>query len=61
MFLVEESDNYELYNDEEKKQFLYQLLQHLVLGGPVNQVSRLTLTDSMCCNNYFVSTSTKTC
>ena len=39
MFLVEESDNYTIYNDDEKKEFLYKILQHLVLGGPVNQVS----------------------
>ena len=38
MFLVEDSEYYTLYNEEEKKEFLFRILQHLVLGGPVNQV-----------------------
>ena len=38
MFLVEESEYYTLYNEEEKNEFLFKILQHLVLGGPVNQV-----------------------
>ncbi|GAB1603680.1 cilia- and flagella-associated protein 300-like, partial [Argonauta hians] len=33
MFLLEESDNYELYSESEKEQFLFCLLKHFCLGG----------------------------
>lgn len=38
MFLLEDSDYYTLYSDTEKQEFLFRILQHVVLGGPVNQV-----------------------
>lgn len=33
MLLAEESENHELYSDEEKSQFLWQLFENLCLGG----------------------------
>ena len=35
---MEESDYYTLYNDDDNREFLFKMLQHFVLGGPVNQV-----------------------
>lgn len=37
MLLMEDSDNYNLYNEKEKNEFLFKVFRHLVLGGPVNQ------------------------
>ena len=41
MLLMEDSDNYNLYNEKEKNEFLFKIFRHLVLGGPVNQVSHV--------------------
>ncbi|XP_072180338.1 cilia- and flagella-associated protein 300-like [Diadema setosum] len=37
MILLEDSDNYEIYSDTEREQFLFLLFQHLCLGGAVCQ------------------------
>ena len=37
MLLMEESDHYCLYSDSEREEFLFQLFQHLCLGGQVCQ------------------------
>ncbi|XP_070538186.1 cilia- and flagella-associated protein 300-like [Ptychodera flava] len=37
MLLLEDSDNYEEYSDDEREQFLFRLFQHLCIGGPVCQ------------------------
>ena len=44
LLLVEDSDNYCLYNEEEREELLFKILKHLALGGPVNQVL-----SSVCC------------
>ncbi len=38
LLLVEDSDNYCLYNEEERDELLFKILKHVALGGPVNQV-----------------------
>ncbi len=38
LLIMEDSDNYDEYSEEERAQFLFRILKHLVLGGPVNQV-----------------------
>ena len=38
LLLLEDSDNYCIYSDEEREEFLFRMLKHLALGGPVNQV-----------------------
>ena len=35
---MEDSDNYDIYTPEDRNEFLFRIMQHLVLGGPVNQV-----------------------
>ncbi|XP_071952353.1 cilia- and flagella-associated protein 300-like isoform X2 [Antedon mediterranea] len=37
MLLVEDSDNYEIYTDQERDEFLFRLLKLICLGGPVCQ------------------------
>ncbi|XP_033119538.1 cilia- and flagella-associated protein 300-like [Anneissia japonica] len=37
MLLLEDSDNYEVYSDKERDEFLFRLLKHISLGGPVCQ------------------------
>ncbi|KAL4220127.1 hypothetical protein ACF0H5_020538 [Mactra antiquata] len=37
MLLSEESDNYDLYSDTEKEEFLYCLFKHICLGGQICQ------------------------
>ncbi|XP_006820052.1 cilia- and flagella-associated protein 300-like [Saccoglossus kowalevskii] len=37
MLLMEDSDNYEAYSDEEREEFLFHLFKHICLGGPVCQ------------------------
>lgn len=39
MLLLEESDRYTEFSEEEKGEFLFRLFKHLQLGGRVNQVS----------------------
>lgn len=39
MVLGEESYD-SLYSNEERNEFLFRIFSHVVLGGPVNQVSR---------------------
>ena len=34
---MEDSDNFECYNDNERAEFLFRLFSHLVLGGSVCQ------------------------
>lgn len=38
MLIMEDSDHYHLFTAEERREFIFQLLLHLSLGGPVNQV-----------------------
>ncbi|GFQ88613.1 cilia- and flagella-associated protein 300 [Trichonephila clavata] len=37
MLLMEESDNYYLYEEMERKEFLFRIFQHFCLGGSLNQ------------------------
>ncbi|XP_077988337.1 cilia- and flagella-associated protein 300-like [Glandiceps talaboti] len=37
MLLLEDSDNYEEYTDDEREELLFRLFKHLCLGGPVCQ------------------------
>ena len=37
MLLIEDSDNYEIYSDAERDQFLFRLFKHLCIGGQVCQ------------------------
>ncbi|KAJ8031158.1 hypothetical protein HOLleu_27800 [Holothuria leucospilota] len=37
MLLMENSDNYEIYSDKEREEFLFRLFQHICLGGAVCQ------------------------
>eukprot|EP01052_Picozoa_sp_SAG31_P062366 SAG31_NODE_21348_length_552_cov_0.567329_2_plen_68_part_01 len=37
MLLVEDSENYWLYSDEERNEFLFKIFSHLVLGGGMCQ------------------------
>lgn len=37
MLLLEESDNYDIYSDLERNQFLFRLFKHLCIGGQVCQ------------------------
>ena len=43
MLLLEDSDHFAEFSDNEKKEFLFRLFKHLVLGGRVNQVSKSVL------------------
>lgn len=36
--LLEDSDNYCIFSDKERKEFLFRVLKHIALGGAVNQV-----------------------
>ena len=38
LLLLEDSDHYYVYSDEERDELLFRILKHLALGGPVNQV-----------------------
>ena len=48
MFIQEESDHYDLYSEEERQQFLFQVFKHIALGGPVNQVYMYASHDCEC-------------
>lgn len=37
VLLIEESDNYEIYSDSERDQFLFRLFKHVCIGGQVCQ------------------------
>ena len=37
MLLLEDSDNYEMYSDEERDEFLLRIFKHLCHGGAVCQ------------------------
>nr|XP_002132152.1 cilia- and flagella-associated protein 300-like isoform X1 [Ciona intestinalis] len=37
MLLLEDSDNFECYSDEERKEFIFKLFFHFVIGGPICQ------------------------
>lgn len=37
MLLIEDSDNFEAYNDDERSELLFKLFTHLVVGGPICQ------------------------
>ena len=36
-FLHQESEHWELYDEEERQELLFLLFKHLVLGGPICQ------------------------
>lgn len=38
LLLMEDSDNYCLFSEQEREEFLFLILRHMALGGPVNQV-----------------------
>ncbi len=61
LLLMEDSDNYCLFNEEEREEFLFKILKHIALGGPVNQVHyiiyylyTLTVCTSNCLIDVFV-------
>ncbi|GIY80779.1 cilia- and flagella-associated protein 300 [Caerostris darwini] len=37
MLLIKESDNYDLYSEKERAEFLFKIFQHICLGGSLNQ------------------------
>lgn len=37
MLLLEDSDNFECYSDNERDEVLFKLFFHLVIGGPICQ------------------------
>ena len=37
MLLIEDSDNYDMFTEEERNEFLFQLFRHLCLGGTICQ------------------------
>jgi len=37
MLLLEDSDNYDMFTEEERSEFLFRLFRHLCLGGAVCQ------------------------
>ena len=39
MLLMEESDNYEVYSEKDRSEFLFHIFKHICLGGSVCQVS----------------------
>ena len=39
MFLMDDSDNYEVYSEEDRTEFLFCIFKHICLGGSVCQVS----------------------
>ena len=39
MFLMDDSDNYEVYSEEDRTEFLFRIFKHICLGGSVCQVS----------------------
>ena len=62
---MEESDNYDIFNESDRKEFLFQLFKHLCLGGEVCQFednvqayldfTKLLYKDLVRCVKYFVS------
>ena len=62
---MEESDNYDIFNESDSKEFLFQLFKHLCLGGEVCQFednvkayldfTKLLYKDLVRCVKYFVS------
>ena len=42
MLLLEDSDNYDLYSEGERSEFLFHLFKHLCLGGSVCQYEDTT-------------------
>ena len=43
MHLMEESDNYNVYTQDEKEEFIFCIFKHLCLGGDICQVLSYTL------------------
>jgi len=41
MLLLDDSDNYGIYNEEDRSEFLFRIFKHICLGGSVCQVSEL--------------------
>jgi hypothetical protein len=39
MHLMEESDHYDLFSENEKKEFIFQIFKHICLGGDICQVT----------------------
>lgn len=37
LLLVEESENYEVFADDERDEFIFRLFKHLCIGGVLNQ------------------------
>jgi hypothetical protein len=38
VLFVDEDDDYDVYTSEDRKELLFQIMTHLALGGPLNQV-----------------------
>lgn len=39
MLLLDDSDNYEVYSEDDRSEFLFRIFKHICLGGSVCQVS----------------------
>lgn len=37
MLLLEDSDNYECYSEDERSEFIFRLFSHICIGGPICQ------------------------
>ena len=35
--LMPESENYDVFSDDDRKELIFKIFQHLTLGGPLNQ------------------------
>ena len=35
--LMDDSDHYDIFSEEERSELIFKLFQHLTLGGPLNQ------------------------
>eukprot|EP00054_Salpingoeca_dolichothecata_P014911 m.84887 g.84887 ORF g.84887 m.84887 type:complete len:108 (+) comp21225_c0_seq6:11-334(+) len=48
VLLMEESKHFDEYDEDERNEFLFRMLTHLSLGGPVNQVDSKAVWEGIC-------------
>lgn len=41
ILLLEESEQYNVFSDDERQELIFRLFAHLAIGGPLNQVTSL--------------------
>lgn len=41
LLLLEDSEQYDVFSEEDRQELLFRVFKHLALGGPVNQVCML--------------------